>query len=106
MFYGLGADEATPPEEYGTDIPTATAAGTYYVWCKVQGDEDHTDSSPVCVTVEINESGSGGAATSSSGSSSSGCDTGFAGVALLALAGLATRRRRPSCRRPALKVKR
>ncbi|MBQ9565875.1 MAG: SYNERG-CTERM sorting domain-containing protein, partial [Synergistaceae bacterium] len=42
----------------------------------------------------------------SSGSSSSGCDTGFAGVALLALAGLATRRRRPSCRRPALKVKR
>ncbi|MBQ9565156.1 MAG: SYNERG-CTERM sorting domain-containing protein, partial [Synergistaceae bacterium] len=88
----------TPPEEYGTDIPTATAAGTYYVWCKVQGDEDHTDSSPVCVTVEINESDSGEGGESGggvgSGSSSSGCDRGFAGVALLALAGLATRRRR------------
>ncbi|MBQ9566312.1 MAG: SYNERG-CTERM sorting domain-containing protein, partial [Synergistaceae bacterium] len=84
----------TPPEEYGTDIPTATAAGTYYVWCKVQGDEDHTDSSPVCVTVEINESGSGDTDSGGSGSSSSGCDTGFAGVALLALAGLGALKRR------------
>ena len=59
IFYGLASDSATPPAEYSSIIPTATGAGTYYVWCKVQGDENHTDSSPVCVTATI-EGASGG----------------------------------------------
>ncbi len=37
MHYALGnATEAT--EQYTTSIPTATNAGTYYVWYKVVGD--------------------------------------------------------------------
>ena len=54
MWYALGtATEATQP--YTTDIPTGTNAGTYYVWYKVVGDENHFDSTPVCVTVTINQ---------------------------------------------------
>ena len=54
MQYALGdANGATQP--YTTSIPTATDAGTYYVWYKVVGDENHTDSEPVCVTVVIAE---------------------------------------------------
>ncbi len=53
ILYGLASDDVTPPVEYSTAIPTATGAGTYYVWCKVQGDENHTDSSPVCVISTI-----------------------------------------------------
>ena len=42
MQYALGnATEATQP--YTTSIPTATEAGTYYVWYKVVGDENHSD---------------------------------------------------------------
>lgn len=48
--YALGtATEATQP--YTTSIPTATNAGTYYVWYKVVGDENHTDTTPVSLTV-------------------------------------------------------
>ncbi|MBQ8950187.1 MAG: LPXTG cell wall anchor domain-containing protein [Eubacterium sp.] len=36
-----------------TSIPTATDAGTYYVWYKVVGDETHIDTEPVCVPVKI-----------------------------------------------------
>ncbi|MBQ4402776.1 MAG: aerolysin family beta-barrel pore-forming toxin [Synergistaceae bacterium] len=53
MFYGLGSDDVTLPTEYSTGIPEVSAAGTYYVWCKVQGDENHIDSSPVCVISTI-----------------------------------------------------
>ena len=54
MQYALGtATEATQP--YTTAIPTATDAGTYYVWYKAVGDSNHTDSKPVCVTVTIGE---------------------------------------------------
>ena len=96
ILYGLASDDVTPPAEYSTAIPTATGAGTYHVWCKVQGDENHTDSSPVCVTVtmEATEEDSGEGGESGIGSSSSGCDTGFAGVALLALTGLMARKRK------------
>jgi LPXTG-motif cell wall-anchored protein len=52
MQYALGtATEAT--EQYTTSIPTATNAGTYYVWYKAKGDDDHLDSDPRCVTVYI-----------------------------------------------------
>ncbi len=96
MMYGLGADARTEPAEYGTEIPMATGAGTYYVWCRVQPDEDHDVSDPVCVTVtmkavEGDDSGEGGesggnSSNSGSSSSSSGCDMGLGGLAVLALA--------------------
>ena len=54
MQYALGtATEATEP--YTTSIPTATDAGTYYVWYKVAGDENHNDTNPACVEVTINK---------------------------------------------------
>ena len=52
MQYALGtATEATQP--YTTSIPTATDAGTYYVWYKASGDETHTDSDPKVIKVVI-----------------------------------------------------
>ncbi len=52
MQYALGtATEATG--SYSTSIPTATNAGTYYVWYKVVGDGNHNDSEAKCVTVTI-----------------------------------------------------
>ena len=54
MQYALGtATEATRP--YTTSIPTATDAGTYYVWYKAVGDANHNDSNAACVTVIIAE---------------------------------------------------
>ena len=54
MQYALGdAKGATQP--YTTSIPTATNAGTYYVWYKAVGDENHSDSEPKPVTVVIAE---------------------------------------------------
>ena len=68
MQYALGnATEATGP--YTISIPTETDAGTYYVWYKVIGDENHADSETKCVTVTIGRRSSGGG--SSGGSSSS-----------------------------------
>ena len=53
MQYALGtATEATQP--YTTSIPKATNVGTYYVWYKVAGDDNHTDiegPEPVAVTI-------------------------------------------------------
>ena len=54
MQYALGTkDAATQP--YTTSIPTATEAGTYYVWYKVVGDDAHADSEAKCITVTISE---------------------------------------------------
>ena len=53
MQYALGtATEATQP--YTTSIPSKTDAGTYYVWYKVKGDENHVDyvaETPVTVII-------------------------------------------------------
>lgn len=52
--YALGtAAEAT--EAYTAFIPSASEAGTYYVWYKAAGDSNHTDSKPLCVKVTIAE---------------------------------------------------
>lgn len=40
---------------YAADIPTGTAAGTYTVWYKVQGDRDHYDTDPESLTVVISQ---------------------------------------------------
>ena len=52
MRYALGSvTEATGP--YTTSIPTATDAGTYYVWYKVVGNSNFSDSEPSYVEVTI-----------------------------------------------------
>ena len=54
MQYALGT-ETKATEQYTTSIPTATNAGTYYVWYKAVGDDNHEDTAPSCVTVNINK---------------------------------------------------
>ncbi|XME03980.1 hypothetical protein QYZ88_007315 [Lachnospiraceae bacterium C1.1] len=51
MKYALGG--TMQYLSYSTSIPTATDVGTYYVWYKVFGDENHSDSEakPVEVTI-------------------------------------------------------
>ncbi len=43
----------TATEQYTTSIPTATDAGTYYVWYKVVGDANHCDTTPDSVETTI-----------------------------------------------------
>ena len=53
IVYALG-DANGSTEEYTTSIPTATDAGTYYVWYKVVGDKNHNDliaENPIQVTI-------------------------------------------------------
>ena len=52
MQYALGTETAAAGE-YAAAIPTGTEAGTYYIWYKVVGDANHTDTEPACVTVQI-----------------------------------------------------
>ena len=54
MQYATGTD-AKPTGAWSADIPTGTEVGTYYVWYKVIGDENHNDSEPARVTVPIQE---------------------------------------------------
>ena len=54
MQYALGTKDAATGE-YSADIPTATDAGTYYVWYRAVGDDTHTDSEPASVTVTVAE---------------------------------------------------
>ena len=64
----------TDSTNYNTSIPTATDAGTYYVWYKVVGDSNHLDSDAGYVTVTIApaESSDSGSGSTSSGSTDSG----------------------------------
>ena len=62
MQYALGENATTAPADnlYTTSIPAKTDAGTYYVWYKVVGDENHNDTEAVCVTASIQRRSSGG----------------------------------------------
>ncbi len=52
MYYALGSNSTTAPADgWSTEVPTATEAGTYYVWYKVVGDANHNDVDPACVVV-------------------------------------------------------
>ncbi len=52
--YALGADDKTSPiTGWGKDVPEGTDAGTYYVWYRVIGDGNHTDSESGAVKAEI-----------------------------------------------------
>ncbi len=55
MYYAVTTENTAPTDEnlYTTSIPTAANAGTYYVWYKVVGDENHNDIEAACVTVTI-----------------------------------------------------
>ena len=55
LQYALGTSGTTAPTDilYSKAIPEKTDIGTYYVWYKAVGDDDHTDSIPVCLTVNI-----------------------------------------------------
>ena len=47
IYYAVTSDEKTTPEDssYSRNIPTETNAGSYCVWYKVLGDDDHQDTS-------------------------------------------------------------
>ena len=55
MQYVLGTATTAPTSGWSASIFTAPNAGTYYVWYKVVGDENHTDTEAKCVTVIIAE---------------------------------------------------
>ena len=65
MQYVLGTDAATAPAgDWSTTIPTGTEIGTYYVWYKVKGVANHSDTEAKALTVTISApapSGGGGA---------------------------------------------
>ena len=52
MKYALG-DTAQATADYSGAIPEGMGAGTYYVWYKVVGDENHNDTEPDKVEVTI-----------------------------------------------------
>ncbi|MBQ7168881.1 MAG: hypothetical protein IJR63_03140, partial [Synergistaceae bacterium] len=101
IVYGLGGD-STEPSEYGTDIPTATEAGTYYVWVKLIGDSNHDSSEPVCVSSTIRSASTPTPEseptpepeTQGVSSSGSGCDSGLSLLGLgLILSALTLKRK-------------
>ena len=55
LLYALGknADEAPKEDQYSEKVPSKTAAGTYYVWYKTIGDENHNNIGPACVPATI-----------------------------------------------------
>ncbi len=54
MQYALGADDTTAPAEgYAPSVPSGTGEGDYFVWYKVAGDRNHTDTVAACVKVSI-----------------------------------------------------
>ena len=56
MQYALGANATTAPTTgWSTSIPAKTDAGTYYVWYKVDPDDNHNGIEAVCVTVTISK---------------------------------------------------
>ena len=82
LQYALGTDAKTEPESstFGADVPEMTKAGTYYVWYRVIGDTNHTDSQAKCITVTISEKKSDDSSkTDSSKSDSSKSDSNSGG---------------------------
>lgn len=64
MQYALGTNATTAPTEgWSKTIPTGKNAGTYYVWYRVVGDDDHSDTEPKCVEAAIASADSGQSVT-------------------------------------------
>lgn len=55
VYYALGSSNSVAPSDgWSENVPTATDAGTYYVWYKVTAtDEHYADFNPVCIPVTI-----------------------------------------------------
>lgn len=54
MYYALGEDDETAPEDgWTTEVPEAEDADTYYVWYMSVADENYYDTVPECVVVTI-----------------------------------------------------
>ena len=56
LYYAVTTENTAPVDEnlYTASIPTATDAGTYYIWYRVVGDANHSDIEPASVKVTIN----------------------------------------------------
>ena len=56
LYYAVTTENVAPTDDnlYTTSIPTKTDVGTYYVWYKVKGDDNHNDVDPTCVEAKIN----------------------------------------------------
>ena len=61
MAYALSGSRSHTPsgESFTTSIPTATDAGTYYVWYKVKGDANHNDATAQSISVIISKAQNG-----------------------------------------------
>ncbi len=56
LYYALGTDDTTVPSGgWGAGVPAGNAAGTYYVWYKVEADDNHLDPAPSVITVSIGQ---------------------------------------------------
>ncbi len=58
MQYALGKNATTAPtDSWSVSVPTGIDAGTYYVWYKVLGDENHADTEPEVrkVTIDVDQ---------------------------------------------------
>lgn len=54
--YALGTDDVTVPETgWSTEIPTATEAGTYYVWYRIPAGEGYAAVEAACFIVTVSE---------------------------------------------------
>lgn len=54
IYYAVTlGNEAPSEDQYTTSLPTKVEANTYYVWYKVKGDANHSDSEPAVVKVVI-----------------------------------------------------
>ena len=54
MYYAVTTTNTAPKDDlYSTSIPAKIEAGTYYIWYKAKGDDNHADSDSTCVTVTI-----------------------------------------------------
>ena len=52
MYYCIGQDSTTPTA-YGTEVPKATDAGTYYVFYHVKGDDNHNNTEAQVLEAKI-----------------------------------------------------
>ncbi len=43
ILYGLGTSSTVAPSNWSSGLPSATNVGTYYIWSKVEGDNNHND---------------------------------------------------------------
>ena len=54
LYYAVTKDKNAPqPDAYSSFIPRESDAGTYYVWYRIKGDENHNDTEASCIEVVI-----------------------------------------------------